>query len=238
MRWKSSSERNALPGQELELEAKGGSRAQKDDFPSPSSVISHISFSVDRSNKGGYKLEYGSAFGERLFGGPQGPGPPFKTPSPAPGRDNDVYNNNDYDDDNDYGRKTFVPKSVLESPAFDGRFFGYRAEWGCIESKASLLANLNESDGWKGKQFIGSTCNPYYGTKHTDMSNHNIYVPIFNTSVLSSLWCKGGHFWMGNQQKNVTVCQKHQHYCYAVNCRGDESNDQKGKNWKKRRSKR
>uniref|UniRef100_A0A183BN09 Ricin B-type lectin domain-containing protein n=1 Tax=Globodera pallida TaxID=36090 RepID=A0A183BN09_GLOPA len=98
---------------------------------------------------------------------------------------------------------------VLDSPAFDGGFFGYRAEWGCIESKASLLANFNQSDGWKGKQFIGSTCNPFIGAKHADMSNHNIFVPTFNTC---------GHFWMGNQQKNVTVCQKHEHYCYAVNC--------------------
>uniref|UniRef100_A0A914HAV0 Uncharacterized protein n=1 Tax=Globodera rostochiensis TaxID=31243 RepID=A0A914HAV0_GLORO len=105
---------------------------------------------------------------------------------------------------------------VLDSPEFDGRFFGYRAEWGCIETKASLWTNFNQSDGWKN--VVQSTCNPFFGQKDADMSNHKINVPIFNTSVLSSLWCKGGHFWMGKQQKNVTVCQKHEHYCYAVNC--------------------
>uniref|UniRef100_A0A183CLP7 Envelopment polyprotein n=1 Tax=Globodera pallida TaxID=36090 RepID=A0A183CLP7_GLOPA len=117
---------------------------------------------------------------------------------------------------------------VLGSPAVDGQFFGYRAEWGCIKSKKFFLANFNKSEGWKGKIFVGSTCTPFFGAKNSDMSNHNIEVPIFNTDAFSSFWCKGGHFWKNNYQNKVTVCQTHEHYCYALNCTVALTAGQKG----------
>ncbi|KAI3411097.1 hypothetical protein GPALN_003181 [Globodera pallida] len=97
-------------------------------------------------------------------------------------------------------------------PSIEG-YIGFRAEWGCSASKTAFEDNFK-----KGKGHANSTCVSFVGSKYSDNSNHdkNALLPSSN---VSTLWCEGGHFWKKRHHgKTITVCSKHEHYCYVLNC--------------------
>uniref|UniRef100_A0A183BI66 VWFD domain-containing protein n=1 Tax=Globodera pallida TaxID=36090 RepID=A0A183BI66_GLOPA len=106
----------------------------------------------------------------------------------------------------------YVLNCTTVLPSVDG-YIGFKAEWGCSKSKTAFLDEFK-----KGKGHANSICVSFVGSKYSDNSNHdkNALLPSSN---VSTLWCEGGHFWEKRHHgKTITVCSKHEHYCYVLNC--------------------
>uniref|UniRef100_A0A914GRE8 Uncharacterized protein n=1 Tax=Globodera rostochiensis TaxID=31243 RepID=A0A914GRE8_GLORO len=115
-------------------------------------------------------------------------------------------------------RYCYVLNCTTVLPSIEG-YIGFKAEWGCSASKTSFKDDFEKGKGRVASgRFSNSICASFVGAKYSDNSNHDQNAPISNSNV-STLWCEGGHFWEeGHHGKTITVCSKHEHYCYVLNC--------------------